>query len=76
MREKEGPSKNFVRCRQEIDNLVLCKKEEPSKNFVRWRIERGTLLLLCTNLRNTVTPEKSSKPRTLPRLPSALGTAT
>ncbi len=76
MREKEKPSKNFVRCRQEIDNLVLCKKEEPSKNFVRWRRERDTLLMLCKNLRNTVTPDKSSKPRTLPRLPSALGTAT
>ncbi len=61
MREKEEPSKNFVRCRQEIDNLVLCKKEEPSKNFVRWRREREIPYYCCA--RTCATQERQTRVR-------------
>lgn len=70
MREKEEPSKNFVRCRQEIDNLVLCKKEEPSKNFVRWRREREIPYYCCA--RTCATQERQTRVRNPALSPACL----
>jgi hypothetical protein len=46
--------------------LSLVQERRTLQELCEMERERDTLLLLCKNLCNTGTPDKSSKPRTLP----------